>query len=269
MCGIAGVWRSAGPASAGDVVAVRRMLDAQASRGPDGCAVRQDGAVVLGHRRLSIIDVSEAGRQPMSNEDGTVWAIHNGEIYNFAELRDELVALGHRFRSRTDSEVLVHGYEAWDIPDLLARLRGMFAFALHDRVRSRLVLARDRLGIKPLYYAVAPLDEPLVFASEVKALAASGLVPTDRDPRALVGFLALGAVPAPRTVLRRVSCLQPGHYLVAEHGGVTVRRYWELPSPTEPGDPGPVEELRERLLDTVSRHLVSDVPLGEIGRAHV
>src|SRR5437867_6388657 len=147
MCGIAGILRLDGPATLDDLRAVRRMTDAQASRGPDGSNVHQHGHVTLGHRRLSIIDLSDAGREPMPNEDGTVWVTYNGEIYNFEELRGELLASGHRFRSKTDGEVLVHGYEAWGPAGLLARLRGMLAFGLGDSRQGLLFLARDRLGI--------------------------------------------------------------------------------------------------------------------------
>jgi asparagine synthase (glutamine-hydrolysing) len=263
MCGIAGVARLDGVLAPGDAEAVRRMRDAQGHRGPDGSGLHLAGRAVLGHRRLAIIDLSAAAAQPMTNEDGTIWLTYNGEIYNHVELRDELVGLGHRFRSRADSEVLLHGYEAWGIPGLLERLEGMFGFALYDAPRERLVLARDRLGIKPLYYAVAGEGTSVAFASEVRALVRSGLVGRDPDPDALLGFLALGAVPAPRTVLRHARCLRPGHYLLAERGGVTERRYWELPGPVPaPVDDDPVRDLGARLSRVVARHLVSDVPLG-------
>ena len=155
MCGIAGVFRPDGLAP-DDVQAVRRMTDAQVHRGPDGGGMFDDRRVVLGHRRLSIIDVSAAGNQPMSNEDGSIWLTYNGEIYNHEDLREQLHSLGHRFRSRSDTEVIVHGYEQWGIDGVLERLRGMFAFALYDP-RLGLLLARDRLGIKPLYYHATAL----------------------------------------------------------------------------------------------------------------
>lgn len=263
MCGIAGIARLDGTLAPGDGDAVRRMLEAQGHRGPDGSGLHRAGRAVLGHRRLAIIDLSAAAAQPMANEDGTIWLTYNGELYNHAELRDELVALGHRFRSRGDSEVLLHGYEAWGIPGLLGRLEGMFGFALYDAPRARLVLARDRLGIKPLYYAVARDGTWVAFASEVRALGRSGLVARDPDPDALLGFLALGSVPAPSTMLRPVRCLRPGHYLVAGRGGLSERRYWELPGPAAaPVTGDPVRDLRERLPRVVARHLVSDVPVG-------
>lgn len=262
MCGIAGIARFHGPSLPGDAATILRMLDTQAHRGPDGAGIWQADGGVLGHRRLAIIDLSDAAAEPMSNEDGSVWLTYNGEIYNFAELRTELLALGHRFRSRGDSEVLIHGYESWDIAGLLRRLRGMFAFGLYDERRRRLLLARDRVGIKPLYYAVGPEGASLAFASEVRALRRSGLVSADEDPDALVGFLALGSVPAPRTILRGVRCLRPGHLLIGERGGVREERYWTLPTIQEAGEAGPPDRLGEGLRDNVARHLVSDVPVG-------
>jgi asparagine synthase (glutamine-hydrolysing) len=262
MCGIAGVARFTGRTLPQDAVAVRRMLDVQAHRGPDGDGLQQVGGAVLGHRRLAIIDLSDAAAEPMSNEDGSVWLTYNGEIDNFAELRAELLSLGHRFRSRNDGEVLVHGYETWDVAGLLGRLRGMFAFALYDAGRGRLLLARDRLGIKPLYYAVASDGGSLAFASEVRALRRSGVVPPDEDPDAMVGFLALGSVPAPRTMFRGVRCLRPGHFLIAGPSGIREERYWTLPAIQDGGREAGSDGLRVDLRDTVARHLVSDVPLG-------
>jgi asparagine synthase (glutamine-hydrolysing) len=211
---------------------------------------------VLGHRRLSIIDLSPTGHQPMSNEDGTVWVTYNGEIYNYPELARELPQ--HRFQSHSDTEVLIHGYEEWGIAGLLERLRGMFAFAIYDSrsAEPRCLLARDRLGIKPLYYAAR--NDSLAFASEVKALVGSGLVPNQKNPEAITGLLLLGSVPAPATGIRGVRCLMPGHYLVAGPAGVAVHKYWDL----EPSGCGDQAELKETLEDAVKRHLVSDVPLG-------
>lgn len=262
MCGIAGFARFAGSPLPEDAVAVRRMLDAQGHRGPDGAGLWRSGGAVLGHRRLAIIDLSEAAAEPMSNEDGSVWLTYNGEIYNFGELRAELVSLGHRFRSRSDGEVLIHGYESWGIAGLLGRLRGMFAFGLYDAGAGRLMLARDRLGIKPLYYAAAPDGASLAFASEVRALERSGAVTADQDPDALVGFLALGSVPAPRTILRGVRCLRPGHYLVGDRTGVREARYWTLPAIQSADGSEAQDRLGAGLSDTVARHLVSDVPVG-------
>src|SRR5437867_2908425 len=270
MCGIAGLIRTHGLAP-GDVPAVVRMTEAQAHRGPDGGDYYRDARAVLGHRRLSIIDVSSAGSQPMSNEDGSISVTYNGEIYNHQELREELLSLGHQFRSHADTEVIVHGYEAWGVDGLLERLRGMFAFGIYEQYRG-VTLARDRVGIKPLYYYEDSDAGVLMFASEVKALLRSGVVPDDRDPVAIAGFLLGGSVPAPRTIVKAISSLRPGHFLAWRDGQSSIRKYWDLPartrdsvvasafSWTQRGDA--VEHLRALLQDSVSRHLVSDVPLG-------
>ena len=254
MCGIAGLVREGGLAP-GDRDAVQRMLALQEHRGPDGEGLYEADRVVLGHRRLSILDVSAAGRQPMSNEDGSVQVSFNGEIYNHRELRAELMAAGHRFESGTDTEVLVHGYEQWGIEGLLERLRGMWAFGLWD-ARRGLLLARDRIGIKPLYYHQG--SGFLGFASEVKALVRCGLVPEERDRKALTGFLMAGAVPEPRTIIRGVECLGPGHWAEWKDGRLAIHRYWDLDTPVT-AEP---EGLAGLLEDTVRRHLISDVPLG-------
>jgi asparagine synthase (glutamine-hydrolysing) len=254
MCGIAGLVRAEGLAP-DDPAAVRRMTSAQLHRGPDADGFYMDSHAALGHRRLSIIDLSDAAAQPMSNEDGTVWLAYNGEIYNYRELRGQLVSKGHSFRSQSDTEAIVHGYEEWGIEGLLERLRGMFAFGLYDSRRG-LILARDRMGIKPLYYFVS--GGTLLFASEVRALLASGAVPNQRDPKALAGFLLAGSVPSPLTIVEGVRCLPPGHYLTWKDGAVALQKYWDLGF--ESGDPA--ADLREKLEDAVSRHLVSDVPLG-------
>ena len=258
MCGIAGLIRSEGLAP-DDVGVVRRMTAGQIHRGPDADGIFSDTRVALGHRRLSIIDVSTSAAQPMSNEDGRVWLTYNGEIYNHRELRSELLARGHQFRSQSDTEVIVHGYEEWGIEGILERLRGMFAFGLYDSRRG-LILGRDRMGIKPLYYFAPP--GALLFASEVKALAASGMVPNEREPEAMAGFLLAGSVPAPLTITKGVLCLPAGHYLVWKEGRIELRKYWDLKF--EPADPSgrAAGDLRAELEDTVARHLISDVPLG-------
>jgi asparagine synthase (glutamine-hydrolysing) len=254
MCGIAGLFRLEGETTPADRVAVERMTAAQRHRGPDDRGLFQDERVVLGHRRLSIIDLSECGRQPMTNEDGSVWTIFNGEIYNYRELAADLSQ--HQFTSRSDTEVLLHGYEEWGIEQLLGKLRGMFSFVIYDRRTSpsRCLLARDRLGIKPLYYF--PQQESIVFASEVKPLVAAGLVENLPNPRALAGLLLLGSVPAPETSVRGVRCLLPGHYLTACRNGVTTQRYWDPASHSGAG------QLAGCLQDAVQNHLVGDVPMG-------
>ncbi|HJZ95193.1 MAG TPA: hypothetical protein VKE70_01725, partial [Candidatus Solibacter sp.] len=187
-----------------DAAAVTRMSNAQRHRGPDANDNVARDRAVLGHRRLAIIDLSDAGRQPMTNEDGTLWIVFNGEIYNYLELRRELVAAGHRFRSQSDTEVLLHGYEEWGTETLLGKVRGMFSFGLYDP-RKGLILARDRMGIKPLYYFSD--GQAVVFASEVKAVMQSGIVPAEQDRKALAGFLIAGSVPSPRTIVKNVHSL--------------------------------------------------------------
>jgi asparagine synthase (glutamine-hydrolysing) len=260
MCGIAGIIKFREQIRPADLNALERMTAAQTHRGPDDSGSFHDSRVALGHRRLSIIDVSAAGRQPMSNENGTVWVTYNGEIYNYAELRESLLAAGHRFCSQSDTEVLVHGYEEWGEKGLLRKLRGMFAFAIYDSERGRVIVARDRLGIKPLYYFFDQRTGLLGFASEVKALMESGMVPRQTDRKALAGFLLLGSVPSPRTIVRDVTCLLPGHYLVAERGAIRSERYWDLNFVSTAGtDPARLSEI---LRTATRRHLMSDVPLG-------
>ena len=224
MCGIAGIVRD-DPAQPVEHALLARMCDQIAHRGPDDRGIWTAGGIGLGHQRLSIIDLSPAGHQPMTNEDGSVHVVHNGEIYNFRELRDELLKRGHTFRSRTDTEVLVHLYEELGC-DLLERLEGMFAFALWDAKRRRLLLARDRVGKKPLKYARVPGG--LLFASELKAILASGAVEPRVDLAAVRQFLSLAYVPSPRTGLLGVEKLPAGHRLVYENGEARVERYWSL-----------------------------------------
>ncbi len=260
MCGIAGIVSFTEPIDSRSLDAVTHMIEAQSHRGPDGTGCYHDSHVALGHRRLSIIDISAAGRQPMSNETRSVWVTYNGEIYNYAELRRELISVGHCFASESDTEVLVHGYEEWGEQGLLRRLRGMFAFALYDAPRRRMVIARDRLGVKPLYYAENERTGQVVFASEVKALLKARRLAAETDRKALAGFLLFGSVPSPQTIIRGVRCLLPGHYLVAEPGRLQTRRYWDLEF-TSDAD-GTIAPLSEVLQDAVARHLVSDVPVG-------
>jgi len=264
MCGIAGIFRAERAVSAEDAAAVERATSAQSHRGPDDSGFYRDERVALGFRRLAIIDLSPAGHQPMSNEDGTVEIIFNGEIYNYRELRPELAVRGHVFRSNTDTETLIHGYEEWGIEGLLKRIRGMYAFALYDSRAGCCILARDRFGIKPLYYFQPPGQDLLAFASEVKALVRSGMAPGERDPEGVAGFLLFGSVPSPLTSTRHVRCLMPGHYLTVSRGGSSIRRYWDLEAPADDGI-GRTEveaELKGLLEDSVERHLISDVPLG-------
>ena len=229
-------------------------------RGPDDAGHYVGRGVALGMRRLSIIDV-EGGHQPISNEDGTVWVVFNGEIYNFPELRADLEKRGHVFRTRTDTEVIVHLYEEVGV-ELFQRLRGMFALALWDARRARLVLARDRLGKKPLYIRREP--GRILFGSEIKSILAAEDVPRRLNLLALREYLALGYVPAPWTMFEGIEKLLPGHYMVIEKGQVVDREYWDVRfDQTESCSEAEwIERVREKLLESVRIRLISDVPLG-------
>lgn len=260
MCGIAGVLRfDGGPVDAG---LVKAMTDSLAHRGPDGEGTYISGPVGLGHRRLAIIDLSAAGRQPMSNEDESVWVIFNGEIYNFRELRRELEAHGHGFRSATDTEVVIHAYEEWG-SECVHRFNGMFAFALWDGRQRRLWLVRDRLGVKPLFFALLPTG--LVFGSEIKAVLSHPAVERRVDYEALAYYLALNYTPAPFTLFAAVRQLLPGQYLFADATGVLKEvQYWDLVyhESTRRGERACIEEFTALLEDSVRLRLVSDVPFG-------
>jgi asparagine synthase (glutamine-hydrolysing) len=261
MCGITGRFNF-DPLRPVDPGVLEAMTDALAHRGPDAAGYHVGGGVGLGHRRLSIIDLS-TGDQPLANEDGTVWTIFNGEIYNFADVRAELTAHGHRFRTNSDTEIIVHGYEQWG-EACVERFRGMFAFAVWDAPARRLLLARDRLGVKPLYYAELP-GRGLVFGSELKALLEDPDVPRDWRADALDAYLTLLYVPAPATIYRGIHKLPPAHVLVAEHGTIRTSRYWDLTF-TGDGDPGReadyLDQLDALLAESVRLRQVSDVPLG-------
>src|SRR3989442_320034 len=258
MCGIVGIVGSSSHPV--DDAVVRSMNDALWHRGPDdeGYLVRDQ--VGFGMRRLSIIDVG-GGRQPIHNEDKSVWAVFNGEIYNYDELRDELQRLGHQFYTRSDTETLVHLYEEYGDAGV-SRLRGMFAYALWDERQNRLVIGRDRLGIKPLYYA--RFAGRLYFASELKAFARVAGFPRDLDQASLQRYLAYLYVPGPATIFRNVVELPPAHYLVYEGGRVTEHLFWSVRY-QEAQEVSPAE-WRERFLaqfrDSVKSHLMSEVPLG-------
>ena len=260
MCGIAGKFFFERHACVQPAL-LKAMTDAIVHRGPDAEGHFTGPGIGLGHRRLSIIDLV-TGSQPLANEDATVQVVFNGEIYNFAELRDELVARGHVFRTHSDTEVIVHGYEEWG-EHAVERFRGMFAFALFDQKRHRLVLARDRVGVKPLYYA--PLDDSVVFGSEIKSLLEDADVLRDWSPDAIDTYMTLGYIPAPYTVYRSILKLPPAHVLVVEHGRCSLRRYWQL---TFPGDGDPsreaeyLEALDAALDEAVRLRMISDVPLG-------
>jgi len=258
MCGICGFLRREGPASAEDVASMARAV---AHRGPDAEGFHVESPVALGHRRLSIIDLSEAAREPMANEDGSLWLVFNGEIYNFRELREELRGR-HRFRSQGDGEVIVHLYEERG-DAVVEALDGMFAFALWDARRRRLLLARDRTGKKPLFYHDSP--GLFAFASEVKGLLAHPAVPHQRDEAALPLYLTYGYVPSPRTLYRGILSLPPAHRMVATETGLEgPTPYWRVRfRDGEVVDEREAEEhFRSLLRRAVERRLVADVPLG-------
>src|SRR5256714_3070043 len=252
MCGICGVVSANGSA---DPERVARMSATLVHRGPDSSGEFCDGTAALAARRLSIIDL-ETGDQPIANEDGTVHVVQNGELYNYRELRRELERSGHRFRTHGDTEVLLHLYEEQG-DSFAERLRGMFAVAIWDARRRRLVLARDRFGIKPLYYRA--VDGEFAFASELRALPRGEI-----DLDALEAFLAFNSIPAPLTIFRGTRKLRPGHLLVWEEGRSREERFARPgPLPERHDDEAElVEELRGRLRDSVRAHLVSDVPVG-------
>lgn len=262
MCGIAG-WVS-GPDSP-RLDPVESALSKMLHRGPDGLSVNSGERWTIGQTRLAIIDLTEAGQEPFPNEDETVWLTFNGEIYNFQQLRNELESLGHRFRSRTDAEVVLHGYEQWGT-DVLQKLRGMFAFAIWDEPRDRLLLARDRVGKKPLFYLSD--RSRVLFASELQGLLAMTTERHEMDIAAIDSYLSWGYIPAPLTGFEGIYKLPPAHFLVADvsHDGVTMRteRYWSLEylPKASLSEGEAAESLRGLLSEAVRLRLISDVPLG-------
>lgn len=267
MCGICGVFSYGHPAADNRDVIVR-MRDRMTHRGPDaaGAWTSPDGTLALGHRRLSIIDLSAAGHQPMSNEDGSLRIVYNGEIYNHTELRRGLEARGHRYTSRTDTETLLHLYQEYG-PAMLDRLRGMFAFAIWDERRRRLFLARDRVGVKPLYYAIR--DGTFLFASEIKALAAHPAFTPDLDLDAVYHYLTFATSPAPSTLFAGVHKLPAGHWMTVDADGTThMERWWDLADAPAPdsallaSEEAAAARILELLTDSVRDRLMADVPLG-------
>lgn len=263
MCGIAGILdiRESRPI---DKALLSRMNEAQFHRGPDEGGLHLEPGVGLAHRRLSIIDLT-GGHQPLFNEDHSVVVVYNGEIYNFPTLIDELAAAGHVFRTRCDTEVIVHAWEEWG-ERCVHRFRGMFAFALWDRNRKTLFLARDRLGIKPLHYAVLP-DQRLLFGSEIKSLLVNPTLSREIDPCAVEEYFAFGYVPDPKTIFKSIKKLPPGHTLTVRPGQSILpepREYWDVAF-----RPNGVQDVREaqdqlieRLREAVQIRLISEVPLG-------
>jgi asparagine synthase (glutamine-hydrolysing) len=262
MCGITGIFDTRGQRAIEHAV-LQRMNDSQSHRGPDEASAHLEPGLGFGHRRLSVIDVA-TGQQPLFNEDGSVAIVYNGEIYNYQALMAELKALGHTFRTKSDTEVVVHAWEQWG-EACVQRFRGMFAFALWDRNQQTFFLARDRLGVKPMFYAVLD-DGMLVFGSELKSLMAHGGLRREIDPQAVEEYFALGYVAEPRTIFRQARKLPPGHTLAIRRGRPLTepRPYWDLRF--APGAPIAVEEaceeLQRRLAESVKLRLIAEVPLG-------
>jgi asparagine synthase (glutamine-hydrolysing) len=273
MCGIAGIYSYHADAQQFDHDDLFRMRDYMVSRGPDGCGAwfSRDERIGLAHRRLSIIDLTECGAQPMQNGDGSLVVTFNGEIYNYSQLRDELEQMGHCFRSTSDTEVLLHLYEDKGA-DMLRDLRGMFAFAIWDEKKQGLFIARDPFGIKPLY--LADNGRTLRFASQVKALLAGGAVDTSLDPAGHVGFFLWGHIPDPYTLYKGIRALPAGSYAWVQkserQSSVTIHQYCSIPEELRAAAEQPLilqggelhAYLREAMLDTVRHHLVADVPVG-------
>jgi len=258
MCGICGAFSFSGAPI--DRELIGKMTRVIQHRGPDGAGSYVSGCVGLGHRRLSIIDLS-GGAQPISNEDESIQVIFNGEIYNFIELREELIKKGHVFKTESDTEVIVHGYEEWG-KNCVLRFNGIFAFALWDVNRRQLLLARDHLGVKPLYYV--QLGDLLFFASEIKALLSVPGCPREVDLKSLGELFALRYVPSPDTLFREIKKLIPGHLMVLDRNGVTVERFWNWKpgTPTQLKEDELVESYQELLEDAVRLQMRSDVPVG-------
>jgi asparagine synthase (glutamine-hydrolysing) len=259
MCGICGkISRDTGKPV--DAALIRHMTDVLEHRGPDAAGWHVKGPVGMGHRRLRIIDLA-GGKQPMFNEDKKLAVVFNGEIYNFRSLRAQLQDHGHVFKTRSDTEVLLHGFEEWRT-DLVSRLRGMFAFAIWDDRTKELFLARDRIGIKPLYYYWD--DRNFLFASEIKAILQDPAVERKIDPCALDDYLTYLYVPGPKTIFAGIRKLQPGHTCTASRDGIKIQKYWDLrfDSTAGVGEAECAEGLLETLRESVSSHLISDVPLG-------
>ncbi|MFN3750070.1 MAG: XrtA/PEP-CTERM system amidotransferase [Thiobacillus sp.] len=262
MCGITGIFDTR---EASDIprALLHRMNETQFHRGPDEGGLHLEPGVGLGHRRLSIIDLS-TGQQPLFNEDGSVVVVFNGEIYNFQELVPELEALGHVFHTHSDTEVIVHAWEAWG-EACVARFRGMFAFALWDRKAETLFVARDRFGVKPLYYAFLDGGE-FIFGSELKSLMAHPQLPRDIDPLAVEEYFAYGYVPEPRSIFKRACKLPPGFTMTLKRGQARAlpRQYWDMPfTPVKVTDEATaMNELVERLRESIKLRMIADVPLG-------
>ncbi len=262
MCGIAGIFGNFGEEKRH--AALQNLAHYLSHRGPDGHRIYEGSDIGLVHARLSIIDLSEAGNQPLYNEDGTLILVCNGEIYNYQTLRQELLSKGHEFRSGSDCEVILHLYEEYkcDAEKVLSRLTGMFAFALWDTKRKQLFIARDRIGIKPLYYSRK--GEQFIFSSEVRPIANCGLLDVTIDYTSLYEYFLTNSIPGPNTLWNEIKCLEPGYFAIIRDSRMTTTQYWDIPI-TDGGfrSSGEVNEATSKLLDTVIKdHLIADVPVG-------
>ena len=261
MCGIAGIVDFKTRES--NVSVVGHMLDLMAHRGPDASGIYQGATATLGHARLSIIDLSASGDQPIHNEDKTLWITFNGEIFNYPELRDDLVGKGHRFYTQTDTEVLVHLYEEHGT-DMFAHLNGQFAFALWDARKQSLLLARDRVGIRPLFYHRG--NQRLILGSEIKAIFADPTISRALEPRTLSDIFTCWTAMGGDTPFKDIHQLPPGHFAQFDKDGLYIQPYWVLPFGAETDDSKTVddwvEEIRALLLDATRIHLRADVPVG-------
>jgi asparagine synthase (glutamine-hydrolysing) len=258
MCGICGIYNLDGRPV--DKNLLHRMNNTLVHRGPDDEGYHVNGSIGLGHRRLSIIDL-DTGHQPIFNEDDTKVIVFNGEIYNFVELKSELKSKGHQFKTKTDTEVILHAYEEWGA-ECVHRLRGMFAFAIWDEQERRLFLARDRLGIKPLYYYCD--RHRLIFASELKAILEDDTIPKELDLEALSDYLSFGYVPSPKTIFKSIRKLPPGHVLIQSAAETEIKQYWDLKF--QPDVHTSIDKFCDQIIETLEEstrlRLISDVPLG-------
>ena len=262
MCGIAGLFGIEDSSKRKD--SIGKITSGLSHRGPDGNGVFEIAEGALIHTRLSIIDLSANGNQPLFSEDRSITLVCNGEIYNYLEIRNELIAKGHIFSSKSDSEIIIHLYEECkgDVKYLLGRLTGMFAFALWDSNKKELTIARDRVGIKPLYYAHQ--SGTISFASEVKPLAISGVVTATVDYTSLYEYFLTGSIPSPNTLYNEIKCLPPGHYLTYKNGGINITEYWDIPKGLRnwKNFDEAKGEVRTLVSEIIKDHLVADVPVG-------
>lgn len=260
MCGIIGHISTGKPI---DIATFEAMRDTLQHRGPDGfgAAYFENHTIALGHRRLSFLDLSDAGKQPMCNEDATIWITLNGEIYNYLELREELILLGHHFKSDSDTEVIIHGYEAWGY-EVVQKIKGMFAFGLLDLHKRKLWLVRDRFGIKPLYYT--QFEDQFIFASELKAIVKCPLVKREIDMGSFADYFVYRYIPSPRTIWKNISKLPPAHYLVYDLEKQTseIKEYWKIDFQEKKSSANLISEIDEILKKSISMHARSDVPIG-------